>query len=827
MGHNPYDLLPLWDVVDGAVIASTGAVMFGYRLRGIDAWHMSGGELLERAESLYDGLKAEFDSGTYLQFILRHHDDYEDLLAKYEKTAPRESLLRRLRDRRVSFLTESGLRRDSLYLFVGNVTGLRGQEFAQYDSTTEAWARTEATAKAAVEWLSGAGIRSARLETNELWSLLRAEIGIPADGKFEAAEGHEDLSDNARVPEVRSAREQLLTEEVAWDDDYVRVGRRYYKVLVIKDIADKTCLTQFEVFSTLEFDARVTVHLYVPPQGESQGEFQQGRKLKARWSGEQGPVANHKELKQLGDADSLSKELADTNQSLVHYGAQVVVWGDSLEELEHRAHQLKHVSKQKGFRWFEDTRAHDREVFKSLPGLGVTFNRFLVLTSNQAVDLLPLFQVCSGDLRPVLLFHGKGNRLVSYDPCTRARDNWNAAVFGAPGSGKSALVNMLIGHAMLANTETRGRMLIIDFAGPEASSYLMIARLFDGNYIPVTQDTGPAIFPSPKEARGEGDRLLASHLNRLSAITNLLLTNTEGDRDGALFTVIVERAILDTYRGRHEDDTPNYRDILQTLRGYLDSPQRDLDVSRVQTLVELLNGFLHSPNANWFLRQGAAEDSEGTFTIYDLHGIQSLPANVRDAMLYLVGSRVRDLAFDRNDPRMKYVILDELAQHIRQQAMLVLFEELMATGRKHNTAVWAITQKYFDYVKSLLADTVQTLTTTQIFLQHGAKAKAAQERIVQDWDFNPREAALFRRLKTFKGKYSDVMLRTEIEDGYGDKEARTMVTKLRLSGLDYEVVTSDRVDRDLQQKFIANNPDTPLVDVLEHVARVRRERRAA
>jgi hypothetical protein len=53
------------------------------------------------------------------------------------------------------------------------------------------------------------------------------------------------------------------------------------------------------------------------------------------------------------------------------------------------------------------------------------------------------------------------------------------------------------------------------------------------------------------------------------------------------------------------------------------------------------------------------------------------------------------------------------------------------------------------------------------------------------------------------------------------KRNSTAKLRLRLSPLDYEISTSDASDRKFQRKFIEANPEVPLVDVLEHVAKER------
>jgi conjugal transfer ATP-binding protein TraC len=515
----------------------------------------------------------------------------------------------------------------------------------------------------------------------------------------------------------------------------------------------------------------------------------------------------------------LSQELADTKQKLVLAGAQVVLSSNTWLDLHDKVSRLQQILKDRRIFFFEETLAHDRELLKTLPGMGMRFDRYKVVTSNNAVDLLPLFNAGTGDRDPVMLLHTPNNQLYSYNPVERVRDNWNATVFGASGSGKSVIMNMLITNAMLSNA-TRGRLIVVDFAGANKSSYLMVSRLLGGRFIPFFGDGGARInpFPPPREALGPDGNIRGSTLNFLLVLTDILLANEGDDKDSHLFRVILQRAVTETYAGRAQDEAPRYQDLLEVLRGYQAHPEREADAPRVRVLVELLSGFLASPSAHLFNSTTTLTARE-PFVIFDLFGIDSLPRNVAQAVTFVVCERVKNLAFDDQDARYKYVILDEVAQLIKRPAMVSLFDELYSTSRKHNTSVWTVTQNYGSYVKSSLATTVKLNSTSLVLLSHARDARA-RDSIAEDFDLNPREAALFRSLQTVKGEYSELLLKTEVYDPEHGKRPTCAKLRMRLSPFDYQLATSDALDREKQRHFIEANPDKPLVEVLEHVAKV-------
>jgi type IV secretory pathway VirB4 component len=505
---------------------------------------------------------------------------------------------------------------------------------------------------------------------------------------------------------------------------------------------------------------------------------------------------------------------------------QLVLWAPSRAELDRRVAAVTGKLMSKGFGWFEEARAHDLEIFKSLPGLSLRFDRHLVVTSNNAVDLLPVFSPEHGDRNPALMMHtATGNHLFGYNPYERNRDNWNASVFGASGSGKTVVMNMLMTSAMLGQNYGCGRVLVVDHAGPNKSSYKMLSDLFGGVYQTVVSDQKCALnpFPPASVARSEDGTLKGDVLARLLVMTDLLIENTADGQDSARNRIIIQRALCDTYSVAEGGRCPDYRDVLTVLQGYLQSGTHGSDPGRLRALVELMQGFVSSPFAKLFLQDGAPpRDADKAFVVFDLFGIDALPPPIQNALVYLVSSRVRDLAFDPKDARMKTIILDEVAQLIRQPSMLGLFEELYCTARGHNTSVWTVTQLYLDFCKSAIAGTSQVNSTSSIFMSHAENAESVRQRIIEDWHFNGREAALFRSLRSVKGEFSELLLRTEVFDAKLGKRPVTAKLKLLLSPLDYEIVTSDRLDRQRQQEFIARHPELPLVDALEKLAMAKR-----
>ncbi|MEQ8570099.1 MAG: DUF87 domain-containing protein [Deltaproteobacteria bacterium] len=809
-------LLPLWDVLDtGDIVTSRGQLLRAYALTGLDSEHRPAAELEAAAAQLYAG-HGELADGAFLQFVVEGHDRYDDVFAAFDAVPPPDDRVLRLqRKRRVDFLRSSGLRRFDTTLVVGHVEGFTRSAFRQL-SEREVEARRHASrevGRSVVGLLERAGVR-ARLLGRE--AILRSlHRGLNPSRDFAWACDQSVFDDDGRIRWL-SCRERLFESAIEGDVDHVRCGARFHKVLVLRGLPDATRFTLPEALLHLPVAFRASVNFIVPDQARAGAVFEQHRRLAHGATGRDKYVEDAGRAGRVREANALAELLAETGQKLVQVGMQLVVSGESPELVRDEAEQAIEHLKRYGLTFIEETARHDVELPKTLPGMAVAFDRHKLVTSNNAFDLMPVFGGRHGDRDPVLLVKTAREELFSFNPVERARDNWNATVFGASGSGKSVTMNMLIATAMLANV-TRGRVMVVDFAGETKSSYLQVARLFGGQFVPVvSREAGVAInpFPPPAVALDEAGALKSEHLNFLLVLTDLLLTNTGDDMDAALHRQLLQRALQRCYEGRTtRDGAPTYVDmakVLEAMRG-----ASDVDRDRLERIRSLLAGFLESPDSRFFTKPSNVV-ADASFVIFDLFGIDGLAPQTREALVFLVTEYVKRVAF--GEEGIRYVVLDEVAQLLRRPEMRRLVDELYATARKHRTSVWTVTQNYGSYVESGLHEVVKLNSTTQLFLSH-ANAADVRGRVADDFDFNERERVLFERLVTKKGDYSEALIRTQCVNELGDKEPVTARLRIELSPFDYQLATSDAADRERQKKWIEQNPTAPLAAVLDALAR--------
>ena len=816
---NPASLLKLWDVIGSTIVTTQGCYLRAIKLRGIDSEHIPADNLMTAAKTIYNDIATQVPEKTFIQVILDCHSDYTDVFEEFEKVqTPDDKILELQRRRRLEFLKQSNLRRHSVYLFVGSSEGLNPNEFRQVTKSLHKKRihELDLLSEKVSSMLERAGIGCREMREDEIcdlfWKFLNPDLGKrPPYLRRGEILSRKELRKLKNKYRVQTIREHLVQSNMEWKPRHLVVGDQYAKVLTLRDIPEKTVFTQAEDYYDFDFDLTLSFCLLIPDQKRYQASLDQQRKLAKADAGRGGNIEDYKRTAKMTEKEGLAELLAETGQRLVMVGTQAVIKDKNLAELRRKTREFQDRMRTKSFFFFEENLAHDREYFKTLPGMAIAHDRHLLVTSNNAVDMAPIFEEDHGDVDPILLVKTARNELYSFNPFEEVRDNWNATVFGASGSGKSVFMNMLIASAILAN-KTKGRLIAIDFAGETKSSYLMISKMFGGEFIPVLS-SGYALNPFPPHEQAVCDgELDGQTLTFLSILTDILTANLGAEKEQQLFRNIVQKGIKDTYKNMEQ--TPIYSDLKKTLDGYRGKPGIDQD--RLKVILELLKGFLDSPTAKIFNRRSKATP-KSRFLIIDLFGLDSLESHIAQAVTFVATQWVKQMAFDPSDPGYKYVILDEVAQLIKRQEMVSLVDELYSTARKHKTSVWTVTQSYESYRKSALANAVKLNSTTNIFLSHAADENGRRQ-IADDFQFTRREKSLFDNLRTVKGMYSQALIRTEVRTEGGEKRPITTVLKMELSPLDYQICTSDAGDREIQNKFIRANPDKKIHEVLEYIA---------
>ena len=799
---SPATLLPLWDFWGANTVSSHGLYFKGFSLAGLDGQHLDEIDRLRIADTLYEALLFEPPERTLLQFrLVSTHENVEEFFGGEGESG----LLGHQRKARKKFLEKKKPSRQSLEVYVGASSPLSTRDFQTFDEAahTHRLQQTEARFSSVRRTLARAGLSSKTLSEDEVLAAFSQAI---APGLLPLR-----VPDLLRYRRRLSPREMFFRSPLSVTEQGLRLGSVFAKVLSLKSLPEATHFGLMDAFLDLPPPFALTTVVSVEPQAPLKKTLRFSKHVAHANAHKSAFVDDPDRALVFSEAQELTSLLAETKQRLFTVSQVLVLFDQSEEALQKKTESGQDLLARSGLLFVEETGRHEEIYFRTLPGMCGGLDRKRLLTSNNAVDLLPLFTEPKGDRGPILVLRTKRGRLHSFDPVEEKRDNHNACVFGASGAGKSVFMNTLIAQAMRSGP-TKGRTLVVDFAGEKRSSYKMIAELLGGEFVPIAKNTlslNP--FPKKKDAVGSDGKISPKVLTDLLVILDLLLSNTDEDKESTLYGHLLRQAIFLVYERTKGEGTPTLVDLEKALEN------QAAEDPKAATLKSLLSGFVRSPEAALFLA-GTPASFSSPFLVFDLFGVDHYKRNIQEAVTYLVCRMVQDLAFDETDPGQKYIILDEVAQLLRRKQMVGLVHALYSTARKHNTSVWTVTQRYGDYVESAVAGTIALNSTTQVLLSH-AHAEKARQAIVEDFSLSPREQEIFASLSTKKGEYAELLLRTEVFDEDERKKKRQFTQlKLELSPFEYQVATSDAEDRRIQADYFQANPKVHPGEILLHLA---------
>lgn len=815
--RSPAQLIDLLDIHAGGLTTATGVVFDLFEIRGPDPWHAPVAVLNQLDERLANGA-GEVPDHTLVQLILCGHDEASFFEAYDAQPFEERPPLSTLRARRRAFLAQSGLRGVRVLLAVGarpkKSTIGKGARAAARDRAIE---QTAAASRAMCAICVRAGLTLFKLTEDDIRATFATGVVPQRLDRAPALRcGRPPLSQREQLLDAQlPARMHTRGDVFAPRNDAFEIMGVHHAALTMISMPEKTAFGDtaaaiFYQMGTTRF--RASFCLYFPPREEAERHNNRGRRLQNAKAQAAGHLPDDKEINKLGHSEALSWELASEGARLVHLAAQITVWDEDREALAHTREHIKGHLRRVGYTFVDEHRCHDEQIFKTLPGGAVNAPQWVQTTSSAGFAALPIFSLPKGDA-PVLALKNTIGGPFGFDPMGKQRVNANGCVLGASGSGKSFFVNALIAGMLGAKARgdrRGGQVVVVDHAGEDKSGYGLLVELLGerARFISVLSQSGRNHL-DPLPHRGAmldaSGGLKAAALARIEAVLDLLVSNEGAGKDEALYRFDLSRAVREAYQAHAH---PTLLDLAALLAQGA--------THRAAELAELLRGVAEGPHADLFAPSSAAPTTDLDLVVFDLFGVHDLPTNIANAVIYLASRAASDVAFSSGHQRPSYVIFDEAGELARSDTLGDLLGELFATARKWRCGVWAVTQAWSTLVQEapVASDKIRVNTSTQIFLSHGADEQAVAT-LAQDWGLTDDEQGWMRGLQTIKGQYSELLLRTHVDDGA--PRAYSSLITFEPSPYERVLFSSDPLDRLEVQRLRADG--RALADVLEHLSK--------
>ena len=764
--------LPYWWVGDRAFVMHDGTLALAWRVTGVDVATLPDDGVNQLTHHLRAALNL-LPVGMTAQFLKHVATTSPQLWDRYgSEIRTADPILRELRKRTTAHLRGQHFRASSTYLVVSRpqALGALGQRNANgfarlvntvFGLTDPATLTREKHQVALDELVQGttpfigalvtAGLGLSRLGDAELAQLAYGFLNPTRAARGESPSLVDDEPPAVLDPAQRalyrglSLREQLVTTAVSWSADtlYLDDPVRPHRVLGLKALPPSTRAKLIREANYLPFPHWFSVSVSVPDT-EKQYQSIEKRRNRARVAAS-GFARDIRADTQASELEAAMHGMVARDQRVFQLSMHLLFGADDLLALDRRTTTALDVLRPTKLVLATEQQA---QLFA---GKGhAAPHRRTCLTDN-AADLLPVYEANEGDERPLFVVSHRTGEPYKLDLASPTRTNWNSLVFGGSGGGKSFLVLSLVTSSMLAQGSD---LIIIDVGGGERGSYYRLCKLLGGDLVDLSLDGRNAVNPFPDRDTLfldlEGRPSKEPNPLRMAYLLNItkLLVADSGTQLGRVGEAVLLRAVLATYF-RLGAATPIYDDLVASLE-QLDGDEEDRSLAR--RMAKVLKSTLAGPIGK-LINQQSKVRTKSSFVVFDLKGIDAL-GELAPVMLLVVSSYVWNMVGRKRD-RLAWLIYDECWALMRYPAAAEVQAELYRTARKLSVGVISVTQQLDDFLAVPTAGAIHKNATTSFLLK---PADEELPRIAATLGLNGRERDLLAGLTRVKGRYSEFFM---------------------------------------------------------------------
>lgn len=370
--------------------------------------------------------------------------------------------------------------------------------------------------------------------------------------------------------------------------------------------------------------------------------------------------------------------------------------------------------------------------------------RMSTKTTQNAIHLAPLLAEWKGCGDPVMMYFGRRGQVMPFDFFANRQGNYNFAITGVSGSGKTALMNDIALSYLATGTKV--------FAIDVGRGYEKLCRQLGGTFIEFRKDAPICINPFSWVVDISEDMKMLKPLLAGMASHGSTLPNYERSK--------LEEAISASWHAKGRDaEITDVADYLMTQcfdgEGRPDKRARDVGV---QLFPYTKNGMYGK-----FFTGPATIDLAGDFIVLELEELKGSP-DLQAAVLSIVMYRITYEMYLSRD-RRKVCLIDEAWQMLLDSKDT---EEFIAQGyrkaRKYDGAFGTGTQGVRDYYQSAAAQAAYVNSDWKIYLRQDPE----QIELLEKEGKLTLGDSLKRQilsLRTESGMYSEAVVRSPMGSG--------------------------------------------------------------
>jgi conjugal transfer ATP-binding protein TraC len=424
------------------------------------------------------------------------------------------------------------------------------------------------------------------------------------------------------------------------------------------------------------------------------------------------------------------------------------------KEIVRARHTTSSIWRSRRFRLVNDRYMQAQALLSALPlTLSPDFNSDLInvkratrKTSANAVNMMPTLAEWKGTGTPVMLYFGRRGQVVALDFYDNTAGNFNFAIVGKPGSGKSFLLNEII----LAYLAAGGKVWIIDVG----RSYEKLCRMLGRQFIlfEISSENPICINPFSWVVKIDEDMEMLKPLIRKMASPEQPLSSYEMG--------MIEGAIKGAWDEKGNKAT--ITTVAEHLRKCVDetgSPDK-----RAYQLAVALRPYTAGGMYSVFFEGEATIDLRDDLVVLELEELKS-KKDLQEVVMYIISYYITyEMYRNRFDGRRKVALIDEGWDLFGNDDDSAEFAEHLARrARKYKGALGTATQGVGDYFESAAGRALFKCSDWKIVMQQDQGDIDLFEKEMGKLD-EPTKRDL-TSIHTERGQYSEMYIRSPVGGG--------------------------------------------------------------
>lgn len=411
----------------------------------------------------------------------------------------------------------------------------------------------------------------------------------------------------------------------------------------------------------------------------------------------------------------------------------------------------------RGFQLNADAYMHRQALLASLPmTLSERFHKDLVKmrrvtrkTMANAIHMAPLIAEWRGTRTPALVFGGRRGQLMTLDLFDNDLGNYNFAIIGAPGSGKSVLMNEMAWSYRAIGA----KVWMLDLG----RSFEKLCRKARGTYIEFKPDVDLCLNPfSIVQDINEDIDMLVPGISKMASMQHSL--------EEVQYKAI-SAMVLKLWREYGQDLTiTGLRDAFRT--GTLEELGAVND-QRIKDLAIMLNPYAKGGQYERFFEGRANVDFSNDFIVIENEELKRRPDLHAVVNILLLHQITGEMYLTRN--RRKVLFIDELKQQLGDigaddPVKAAVVEEAARRARKYGGALGTATQSADDYYGSAQMEAAFNCSDWVFLLRQKPESIEMLDRKGRLTMDEPKKR-LLNSLRTEAGAFSELYISSPVGEG--------------------------------------------------------------